>query len=130
MDKLKKEISLQSILGMHVLPSLNCYCGTCSVNSIRMIPHGVNDKIQLTLPGLCSFQGVVLQGLKSLSWHHEGKQFLCSHADGSLATWNYKAPQKPVSVIMPHGKLQPFYYTLCCLMTLTFEIWNILPAHC
>lgn len=41
-------------------------------------------------------------GLKSVSWHHEGRQFLCSHSDGSLTTWNVKTP-RPVSVVYPHS---------------------------
>ena len=43
----------------------------------------------------------------------EGKQFVCSHADGSLVTWQLKlaaqageglASKSPVSIIFPHGK--------------------------
>lgn len=44
--------------------------------------------------------------LKSVSWHHEGKQFMCSHTDGSLTTWAIKQTNpKPSSVIFPHGKM-------------------------
>lgn len=43
--------------------------------------------------------------LKSISWHHEGKQFICSHADGSLTTWNARHGTKPVSVTFPHGTI-------------------------
>lgn len=43
------------------------------------------------------------EGLRSISWHHEGRQFLCSHTDGSLTTWNVKAT-RPVSVVYPHGQ--------------------------
>ena len=51
--------------------------------------------------------------LKSICWHMEGKQFVCSHADGSLVTWQLKpaaqageglASKSPVSIIFPHGK--------------------------
>ncbi|XP_034940241.1 syntaxin-binding protein 5 isoform X4 [Chelonus insularis] len=42
--------------------------------------------------------------LRSISWHHEGKQFMCSHTDGSLSTWVLKQP-RPVSVTHPHAKL-------------------------
>lgn len=49
-------------------------------------------------------RGFLLQALRSVSWHHEGKQFMCSHTDGSLTTYNIKQPQKPVSVMMPHGE--------------------------
>jgi syntaxin-binding protein 5 len=35
----------------------------------------------------------------------EGRQFVCSHGDGSLVTWNVKPVNgKPASVVYPHGK--------------------------
>ncbi|XP_078699625.1 syntaxin-binding protein 5-like isoform X2 [Branchiostoma floridae x Branchiostoma belcheri] len=43
------------------------------------------------------------QTLHSLAWHHEGKQFMCSHSDGSLSVWNYRSPNKPAQVFQPHG---------------------------
>lgn len=43
--------------------------------------------------------------LRSVSWHHEGKQFMCSHTDGSLTTWGIKqTTPKPASTIFPHAK--------------------------
>ncbi|XP_054270672.1 syntaxin-binding protein 5-like isoform X2 [Macrosteles quadrilineatus] len=42
--------------------------------------------------------------LKSVTWHHEGKQFMCSHTDGSLTTWNVRASPKPLNVSFPHAK--------------------------
>ena len=54
---------------------------------------------------ILTFQLMSLQPLKSISWHHEGKQFMCSHGDGSLTVWNYRSPLKPQSVMMPHGKI-------------------------
>lgn len=45
--------------------------------------------------------------LRSISWHHEGKQFMCSHTDGSLTTWAIRQP-KPVSVTHPHGKFDVY----------------------
>ncbi|KAI4457675.1 lethal 2 giant larvae protein [Holotrichia oblita] len=42
--------------------------------------------------------------LRSIAWHHEGKQFMCSHIDGSLTTWNLKQTNKPVHVSQPHAK--------------------------
>ncbi|XP_044594792.1 syntaxin-binding protein 5 isoform X8 [Cotesia glomerata] len=42
--------------------------------------------------------------LRSISWHHEGKQFMCSHTDGSLSTWFLKQA-RPISVNHPHAKL-------------------------
>ncbi|XP_020280075.1 syntaxin-binding protein 5 isoform X5 [Pseudomyrmex gracilis] len=41
--------------------------------------------------------------LKSITWHHEGKQFMSSHADGSLSTWTVRQP-KPTNVTYPHAK--------------------------
>lgn len=38
-----------------------------------------------------------------LSWHHEGKQFMCSHSDGSLTTWSIKVT-KPVAIMYPHAR--------------------------
>ncbi|XP_025098428.1 syntaxin-binding protein 5-like isoform X3 [Pomacea canaliculata] len=45
------------------------------------------------------------EALRSIAWHHEGKQFICSHSDGSLSTWNVKAPHKAASILMPHAKI-------------------------
>ncbi|XP_037578679.1 syntaxin-binding protein 5-like isoform X6 [Dermacentor silvarum] len=42
------------------------------------------------------------QALHSVAWHHEGKQFMCSHSDGSLTTWNIRVPAKPMNIIFPH----------------------------
>ncbi|CAL1539880.1 unnamed protein product [Lymnaea stagnalis] len=47
------------------------------------------------------------EALRSISWHNEGKQFMCSHTDGSLSTWNVKTPQRPVSITSPHAKIGP-----------------------
>ncbi|XP_043275940.1 syntaxin-binding protein 5 isoform X2 [Venturia canescens] len=41
--------------------------------------------------------------LRSISWHHEGKQFMCSHTDGSLSTWVLRTV-KPLNVNHPHAK--------------------------
>uniref|UniRef100_A0A6A7FXP2 Syntaxin-binding protein 5-like isoform X2 n=3 Tax=Hirondellea gigas TaxID=1518452 RepID=A0A6A7FXP2_9CRUS len=51
----------------------------------------------------CRYQSS--EPLRSVSWHHEGKQFMCSHTDGSLTTWVVKQPSpKPTSTIFPHAK--------------------------
>nr|XP_037281162.1 syntaxin-binding protein 5-like isoform X3 [Rhipicephalus microplus] len=42
------------------------------------------------------------EALHSVAWHHEGKQFMCSHSDGSLTTWNIRVPAKPMNTIFPH----------------------------
>lgn len=45
------------------------------------------------------------EGLLSVAWHHEGKQFVCSHSDGSLSTWQARAQMtKPFSISTPHGR--------------------------
>ncbi|XP_076224182.1 syntaxin-binding protein tomosyn isoform X7 [Nomia melanderi] len=41
--------------------------------------------------------------LRSITWHHEGKQFMCSHTDGSLSTWTVRQV-KPTNVTHPHAK--------------------------
>ncbi|ERL87147.1 hypothetical protein D910_04547 [Dendroctonus ponderosae] len=42
--------------------------------------------------------------LRSISWHYEGKQFMCAHADGTLTTWNIRNSQKYVHISQPHAK--------------------------
>uniref|UniRef100_A0A8B9LS74 Syntaxin-binding protein 5-like n=1 Tax=Astyanax mexicanus TaxID=7994 RepID=A0A8B9LS74_ASTMX len=44
------------------------------------------------------------EAIHSVAWHHEGKQFVCSHSDGTLTTWNVRSPAKPAQIITPHGK--------------------------
>ncbi|XP_023807041.1 syntaxin-binding protein 5 isoform X3 [Oryzias latipes] len=44
------------------------------------------------------------EAIHSIAWHHEGKQFVCSHSDGTLTTWNIRTPAKPVLTVTPHGK--------------------------
>ncbi|XP_061092283.1 syntaxin-binding protein 5-like isoform X5 [Conger conger] len=46
------------------------------------------------------------EAIHSVSWHHEGKQFMCSHSDGSLTTWSLRNTARPVQVTFPHGKTQ------------------------
>ncbi|CAF4065954.1 unnamed protein product [Rotaria sp. Silwood2] len=45
------------------------------------------------------------QGLTSISWHSEGRQFMCSHCDGSLSVWNLRTLDKPVSINYPHSRI-------------------------
>ncbi|XP_052832426.1 syntaxin-binding protein 5 isoform X2 [Octopus bimaculoides] len=53
------------------------------------------------------------EALRSLSWWSDGKQFMGSHSDGSLTTWNLKTNLKATNITMPHakpgkdGKLEP-----------------------
>ncbi|CAL8291860.1 unnamed protein product [Gadus morhua 'NCC'] len=44
------------------------------------------------------------EAIHSVAWHHEGKQFVCSHSDGTLTTWNVRVTAKPIQTITPHGK--------------------------
>uniref|UniRef100_A0A7M4FSR2 Syntaxin-binding protein 5-like n=1 Tax=Crocodylus porosus TaxID=8502 RepID=A0A7M4FSR2_CROPO len=46
------------------------------------------------------------EAIHSVAWHHEGKQFMCSHSDGSLTLWNLKSPSRPFQTTIPHGKIQ------------------------
>lgn len=46
------------------------------------------------------------QAIHSVGWHHEGKQFMCSHSDGSLTMWNLRNTTKPFQVTFPHGENQ------------------------
>ncbi|XP_053561114.1 syntaxin-binding protein 5-like [Bombina bombina] len=46
------------------------------------------------------------EAIHSISWHHEGRQFMCSHSDGSLTVWNIKNSGRPFQVTIPHGKTQ------------------------
>ncbi|XP_075059687.1 syntaxin-binding protein 5 isoform X1 [Mixophyes fleayi] len=43
------------------------------------------------------------EAIHSVAWHHEGKQFICSHSDGTLTIWNVRST-KPIQTIVPHGK--------------------------
>ncbi|KAI6071447.1 Syntaxin-binding protein 5 isoform X6 [Aix galericulata] len=49
------------------------------------------------------------KAIHSVAWHHEGKQFICSHSDGTLTIWNVKSPTKPFQTITPHVTLQVLY---------------------
>jgi syntaxin-binding protein 5 len=42
--------------------------------------------------------------LKSIAWHYEGKQFMCSHVDGTLTTWSIKISAKYLYISQPHGR--------------------------
>lgn len=45
------------------------------------------------------------QPVHSIAWHYEGKQFVCSHSDGTLTIWNMKTPANPANIISPHAKV-------------------------
>ena len=67
--------------------------------------HRLTRKRKRLLRCLNSEQGTELncQGLTSLAWHHEGRQFMCSHCDGSLSVWNLRSTDRPVSLNYPQG---------------------------
>ncbi|KAK0137156.1 Syntaxin-binding protein 5 [Merluccius polli] len=44
------------------------------------------------------------EAIHSVAWHHEGKQFVCSHSDGTLTTWSIRVTARPVQTTTPHGK--------------------------
>uniref|UniRef100_A0A8C5I848 Syntaxin-binding protein 5-like n=1 Tax=Gouania willdenowi TaxID=441366 RepID=A0A8C5I848_GOUWI len=49
------------------------------------------------------------EAIHSVAWHHEGKQFVCSHSDGTLTIWNVRGQGKPIQTITPHEeKIEPF----------------------
>uniref|UniRef100_A0A673IEQ1 Syntaxin-binding protein 5-like n=1 Tax=Sinocyclocheilus rhinocerous TaxID=307959 RepID=A0A673IEQ1_9TELE len=50
------------------------------------------------------------EAIHSVSWHHEGRQFMCSHSDGSLSMWNLRNTAKPFQVTFPHGG---YTHTVC-----------------
>ena len=40
--------------------------------------------------------------IRCISWHHDGKQFMCGHVDGSLTIWNLSKSTEPQQKINPH----------------------------
>lgn len=59
--------------------------------------------------------------LRSISWHHEGKQFMCSHVDGTLTTWNIKTSSKYIHISQPHGKLAANGFSISANHSLYFD---------
>lgn len=53
---------------------------------------------------LAEYRCQTAEPIRSISWHYEGKQFICSHIDGSLTTWSIKQNNKPILASLPHGK--------------------------
>ena len=47
-----------------------------------------------------SFQQPVI----SAHWLNDGKQFMCSHTEGTLTIWSLKSGGKPVETIRPHSE--------------------------
>lgn len=59
------------------------------------------------------------ENLLSLSWHYEGKQFIASHADGSLITWQTRSNVRPTQIMFPHAKSVQQQASNC--MTASFD---------
>ncbi|CAG03581.1 unnamed protein product, partial [Tetraodon nigroviridis] len=53
------------------------------------------------------------EAIHSVAWHHEGKQFICSHSDGTLTIWNVRGQGKPVQTITPHGSPSLSFLVVC-----------------
>uniref|UniRef100_A0A915DFG0 Lethal giant larvae homologue 2 domain-containing protein n=1 Tax=Ditylenchus dipsaci TaxID=166011 RepID=A0A915DFG0_9BILA len=47
--------------------------------------------------------GVDHSPAKCVSWHYDGRQFMCGHKDGSLTIWNIKKPKELVHKTTPHS---------------------------
>ncbi|WAR06730.1 STXB5-like protein [Mya arenaria] len=91
-------------------PGVDLHCHHGADVSVLQILFLVNEGALVTF---CSDDNIHLWNyrqkrpeipLRSISWHSEGKQFMSSHSDGSLLTWNVKTPGKPASIITPHAK--------------------------
>lgn len=54
---------------------------------------------------VADFRWQTAEPIRSVAWHHEGKQFMCSHTDGSLTTWMARPSPKPLNHTHPHAKL-------------------------
>lgn len=98
--------------GLSRSPSL-ASCGVCcrtpgSSSPIRLLSHGTawhNDSLEVLYDFERNTDSVwSVQAIHSVSWHHEGKQFMCSHSDGSLTLWNLRNTTKPFQVTFPHGE--------------------------
>ncbi|XP_040574021.2 syntaxin-binding protein 5 isoform X1 [Lepeophtheirus salmonis] len=71
--------------------------------------------------------------LYNMSWHMDGRQFVSSHGDGSLVTWNVKAPgsiascnhTKPTSVIFPHAKKDKESGKMCPCDPIDKVYWRV-----
>lgn len=91
-------------------------CPICIVGGLSYFENVVNilssletiKFIKINCQSIChQYDNRILhpvQAIHSVAWHHEGKQFICSHSDGTLTIWNVRSPAKPVQTITPHGK--------------------------
>uniref|UniRef100_A0A5S6QDC9 LLGL domain-containing protein n=1 Tax=Trichuris muris TaxID=70415 RepID=A0A5S6QDC9_TRIMR len=44
--------------------------------------------------------------LRSVSWHYDGRQFMCSLANGSLMTWTIRKTQEPAEIVFPLANVE------------------------
>uniref|UniRef100_A0A3B5M6U4 Syntaxin binding protein 5L n=1 Tax=Xiphophorus couchianus TaxID=32473 RepID=A0A3B5M6U4_9TELE len=109
--------------GVRILgrPGVDCYCQHESGAAVLQLQFLINEGALVTacaddtlhLWNLRQRRPAVLHSLKfnrerfeKIHWHHEGKQFMCSHSDGSLTLWTLRNTTKPFQVTFPHGKIQ------------------------
>ncbi|PIK55564.1 putative syntaxin-binding protein 5-like [Apostichopus japonicus] len=50
------------------------------------------------------------QPVHSIAWHYEGKQFVCSHSDGTLTIWNMRSPANPANIISHMRSIHPLLW--------------------
>jgi syntaxin-binding protein 5 len=105
---------------------INIIINICSIGAVKHISVNPSDNSKILIgfdAGLiCLWDLSAKKGeqrffhnqmLKSICWQMEGKQFVCSYANGSLVTWSMRPPAqavdgrtvtKPTSIVFPHGK--------------------------
>ncbi|KAG1677408.1 Syntaxin-binding protein 5 [Nymphon striatum] len=88
-------IALETLFGLAIQSSM---CMLVGFESGAVVLWDLKNKI-------AEYRFQHNETLLSISWHHDGRQFMCSHADGSLSTWNLRTTQKTPSVTYPHGKM-------------------------
>ena len=69
------------------------------------------------------------QSVISAHWLNDGKQFMCSHADGTLTIWSLKSNDKPVEILTPHSE-SCFYNCYCCPPELHCSYINFIDFLC
>ena len=58
----------------------------------------------------------------SAYWLNDGKQFICSHTNGTLTVWNLKNSDKPVDTLIPHS--ESFLILVRILLVVTGLSWG------
>lgn len=88
------ELQLHELL-THIICNYRSTC-TCEQLNFNNVPHNAHFTF--------IFSASLTQAIHSVGWHHEGKQFMCSHSDGSLTMWNLRNTTKPIQITFPHGE--------------------------